>query len=441
MITTIKNIFSIVELRTKLLYTLFFMFVYRLAAHVPTPGIDAAKLQQFFEQANNANGFLGLLDVFAGGALSRATILALGVMPYISASIILQLMTAVVPSLQKLAKEGDLGRKKLNQYTRYLTVFITMFQAVGFARLLDNYGFVPNPGPLFTFTTMVCMTAGTMFVMWLGERITKKGLGNGISLIIFAGIVARIPNALVQFAGSLKRGEMTFIPVLMMLAVMVAIVYFVVLIQEGQRKIPVQYPKRVVGRKMTIGQTTYLPLKINQAGVIPVIFASSILMFPQQMQQFLDPTNKSVFLKALGTMFSYGSATYIFMYLALIVFFTYFYTAITLNPRDVADNLKKSGGFIPGVRPGEATAFHVNYILNRIALPGSIFLGFIAVLPILMSKGMFQSTSSYMYFGGTSLLIAVGVGLDFMKQIESHLLMSHYDGFTKKGRLGKPRRY
>ncbi len=441
MITTIKNIFSIVELRSKLLYTLFILFVYRLASHVPTPGIDTVKLKAFFDQAENASGFLGLLDVFAGGAMSRATILALGVMPYISASIILQLMTAVVPSLQKLAKEGDLGRKKLNQYTRYLTVFITMFQAIGFAKLLDSYQLVTNYNTMFIITTMLAMTAGTMLVMWFGELITAKGLGNGISIIIFAGIVARIPASVMQFGSDIQNGQMDIAKLIVLLAVMVAIVYFVVLIQEGQRKIPVQYPKRIVGRKMTVGQTTYLPLKINQAGVIPVIFASSILMFPQQMQQFLDPTGKVGFLKVLGSMFSYASPTYILTYLLLIVFFTYFYTAITLNPIDVADNLKKSGGFIPGVRPGQATADHVNFILNRIALPGALFLGFIAILPIVMSKAMFGSSNSNLYFGGTSLLIAVGVGLDFMKQIESHLLMSHYDGFTKKGRLGKPRRY
>ena len=437
MIGNLKNVFKIEELRTKLFYTLFLLFVYRLVAHVPTPGIDFTALQEYFaNSAAKGQGILGLLDVFAGGALRRATVLALGIMPYISASIILQLLTAVIPALEKLAKEGELGRKKINQYTRYLTVVITLFQSLALARWLNSNNFVPNYSTSFVLMTMVTMTAGTMFVLWIGELITKKGIGNGVSLIIFAGIVARFPNAVIQTIGLVVEGKRLNILELVVLAVMMfAVVYFIVLIQEGQRKITVQYPKRIVGRKMTVGQTTYLPLKVNQAGVIPIIFASSILMFPGTIAQFAG--SKSVFWSKVARVFDYGSSTYIFVFVGLIVFFTYFYTAITLNPIDVADNLKKSGGFIPGVRPGKATSDYVNYILNRIALPGAIFLGGIAVLPIIL----YSRLNLPFYFGGTSLLIAVGVGLDTMKQIESHLLMRHYDGFTKKGRLGRPRRY
>jgi preprotein translocase subunit SecY len=435
MISNLKNIFKIEELRTKIFYTFFLLFIYRLVSHVPTPGIDFSALQNYFAGAAGGQGILGLLDVFAGGALSRATVLALGIMPYISASIILQLLTAVVPALERLAKEGELGRKKINQYTRYLTVLITLFQSLALARWLNGQGFVPNYNTGFLLMTMMTMTAGTMFVLWLGELITKKGIGNGVSLIIFAGIVARFPNAVIQTVGLVVEGQRLNLFELALIGIMMfAVVYFIVLIQEGQRKITVQYPKRIVGRKMTVGQTTYLPLRVNQAGVIPIIFASSILMFPGTIAQFMG--DKSVFWSKVARVFDYGTSTYMLVYIGLIIFFTYFYTAITLNPIDVADNLKKSGGFIPGVRPGKATADYVNYILNRIALPGAIFLGAIAVLPIIL----YSHLNLPFAFGGTSLLIAVGVGLDTMKQIEAHLLMRHYDGFTKKGRLGRPRR-
>ncbi|MBN2726024.1 preprotein translocase subunit SecY [Candidatus Mcinerneyibacteriota bacterium] len=435
MISNLRNIFKIEELKKKIFYTFFLLFIYRLVSHVPTPGIDFSALQEYFAGAAGGKGILGLLDVFAGGALSRATVLALGIMPYISASIILQLLTAVVPALERLAKEGELGRKKINQYTRYLTVLITLFQSLALARWLNGQGFVPNYNTGFLLMTMLTMTAGTMFVLWIGELITKKGIGNGVSLIIFAGIVARFPNAVIQTVGLVVEGQrMNFFELALIAIMMFAVIYFIVLIQEGQRKITVQYPKRIVGRKMTVGQTTYLPLRVNQAGVIPIIFASSILMFPGTIAQFAG--DKSVFWSKVARVFDYGTSTYILVYIGLIIFFTYFYTAITLNPIDVADNLKKSGGFIPGVRPGKATADYVNYILNRIALPGAIFLGAIAVLPIIL----YSRLKLPFYFGGTSLLIAVGVGLDTMKQIEAHLLMRHYDGFTKKGRLGRPRR-
>ncbi|TYB31323.1 MAG: preprotein translocase subunit SecY [Candidatus Mcinerneyibacterium aminivorans] len=435
MISKIRNIFKIEELRKKIFYTLAILFVFRLVAHVPVPGIDSAKLASYFAK-QASNNFLGLLDVFAGGALRRATILALGIMPYISASIIFQLLTAVIPALEKLSKEGELGRKKINQYTRYATVVITLVQSFALTKWLNSQGFVPNYGWGFIIQTMLTMTAGTMFLLWLGERISKNGIGNGVSMIIFAGIVARLPNAAIQTYGQVfVLNQMNVLQLIFILAMMVGVVLFVVLIQEGQRKIPVRYPKRVVGRKMTMGQSTYLPLRVNQAGVIPIIFASSILMFPGTLAQFAGG-NQNSFLAKLAVWFAPGSTLYVLVYITLIVFFTYFYTAITMNPRDVADNLKKSGGFIPGVRPGEATSEHINYILNRIALPGALFLASIAILPIILS----QQLNIPFAFGGTSVLISVGVGLDTVKKIESHLLMRHYDGFTKKGRLGSARR-
>src|SRR6056297_307573 len=436
MISKIRNIFKIEELRKKIFFTLGVLFVFRLVAHVPVPGIDSAKLASYFAK-QASNNFLGLLDVFAGGALRRATVLALGIMPYISASIIFQLLTAVIPALEKLSKEGELGRKKINQYTRYATVAITLVQSFALSKWLNAKGFVPDYGWGFIIQTMITMTAGTMFLMWLGERISKKGIGNGISMIIFAGIVARFPNAVIKtYELVFKLNQLNFLELMVIIALMVGVVLFVVMIQEGQRKIPVRYPKRVVGRKMTMGQSTYLPLRVNQAGVITIIFASSILMFPGTLAQFAGGNENSIFNK-IAMVFSPGSTLYVIAYVTLIVFFTYFYTAITMNPRDVADNLKKSGGFIPGVRPGKQTSEHINYILNRIALPGALFLAFIAILPILLSSQM----NLPFYFGGTSVLIAVGVGLDTVKKIESHLLMRHYDGFTKKGRLGKSRRY
>lgn len=436
MISKVRNIFKIEELRKKIFYTLGMLFIFRLVSHIPVPGIDSAALTEFFSK-QAGNNFMGMLDVFAGGALRKATILALGIMPYISASIIFQLLTAVIPALEKLSKEGELGRKKIQQYTRYATVVITLVQSFALTKWLNGKGFVPDYGIIFTIMTMLTMTAGTMFLLWLGERITKNGIGNGVSMIIFAGIVARLPNALIKtYKLVFQLNQMNVFQLILIVGMMILVVALVVLIQEGQRKIPVRYPKRVVGRKMTMGQSTYLPLKVNQAGVIPIIFASSILMFPGTLAQFAGGKENSIFNK-IAMWFAPGSNMYIITFVTLIVFFTYFYTAITMNPRDVAENLKQGGGFIPGVRPGKATSEHINYILNRIALPGAVFLAFIAILPLLLSKFM----NIPFRFGGTSVLIAVGVGLDTVKKIESHLLMRHYDGFTKKGRLGKSRRY
>jgi preprotein translocase subunit SecY len=428
-----RNVFKIKELRDRLLYTAAILIVVRIGAHVTLPGIDAHLLAQA-EAAQGSNTLFGLYDLFVGGAFKNAAIFALGIMPYISSSIILQLLGAVVPYFQKLSKEGEEGRKKLTQLTRYGTVVVSALQGWGVSvRLtsmtLEQMPIVPAEvqGIAFTLSTVMFLTAGTMFMMWLGEQITERGIGNGISLIIFIGIIARFPHSILdQF-----RISQNLIIGILILAVMVAIVAGVVLVTQGTRRIPVQYAKRVVGRKVYGGVTQYIPLRVNTAGVMPIIFAQSIMFIPSTILTFFP---ESEFMQSMSAYFQYTSATYAVMYGLLIVFFTYFYTAIAFNPKDVSENMQKQGGFIPGIRPGKHTADFIDNILTRITLPGSIFLAIIAILPTFVSR--FGVTPSFsQFFGGTSLLIMVGVALDTLQQVESHLLMRHYDGFMKSGKL------
>jgi preprotein translocase subunit SecY len=428
-----RNIFKIQELRTRLLYTAALLIVVRIGAHITLPGVDAVLLAKA-EASQAANTLFGLYDLFVGGAFKNAAIFALGIMPYISSSIILQLLGAVVPYFQKLSKEGEEGRKKLTQLTRYGTVVVSALQGWGVSvRLsslqLEGLPIVPVEvqGFAFTVSTVIFLTAGTMFMMWLGEQITERGIGNGISLIIFIGIIARFPHSIVdQF-----RVSQNLIIGLIILAVMVAIIAGVVLVTQGTRRIPVQYAKRVVGRKVYGGVTQYIPLRVNTAGVMPIIFAQSIMFIPQTILTFFP---ESEFMQTISEYFSYTSFTYAFFYGVMIVFFTYFYTAIAFNPKDVSENMQKQGGFIPGIRPGKHTADFIDNILTKITLPGSIFLAVIAILPAFVSR--FGVTPSFsQFFGGTSLLIMVGVALDTLQQVESHLLMRHYDGFMKSGKL------
>jgi preprotein translocase subunit SecY len=430
---SLRNVFKIQELRTRLLFTALLLIIVRIGAHVTLPGVDARLLAQ--AEANQAaNTLFGLYDLFVGGAFRNAAIFALGIMPYISSSIILQLLGAVVPYFQKLSKEGEEGRKKLNQLTRYGTVIVAALQGWGVSvRLtsltLDQQPIVPLEiqGIGFTLSTVLFLTTGTMFMMWLGEQITERGIGNGISLIIFIGIIARFPHSIVdQF-----RVTSNLIIGLLMVAAMVAIIAGVVLVTQGTRRIPVQYAKRVVGRKVYGGVTQYIPLRVNTAGVMPIIFAQSIMFIPSTILTFFP---ESELMQSLSGYFQYTSLTYSFFYALMIVFFTYFYTAIAFNPKDVSENMQKQGGFIPGIRPGKHTADFIDNILTRITLPGSIFLAVIAILPAFVSR--FGVTGSFaQFFGGTSLLIMVGVALDTLQQIESHLLMRHYDGFMKSGKM------
>jgi preprotein translocase subunit SecY len=430
---TVRNIFKIEELRTRILFTAGLLVLVRVGAHVTIPGVDAALLARA-EASQAANTLFGLYDLFVGGAFKNAAVFALGIMPYISSSIILQLLGAVVPYFQKLTKEGEEGRKKLTQLTRYGTVLVAALQAWGVTVRLqsltvDGTPIVPADiqGYGFIVSTIIVLTAGTMLMMWLGEQITDRGIGNGISLIIFIGIVARFPQSIVdQFMVT-----QNLILDLIIIALMVAIVAGVVLVTQGTRRIPVQYAKRVVGRKVYGGVTQYIPLRVNTAGVMPIIFAQSIMFIPSTILTFFPD---SEFIQQLSGYFSYTSLTYSLFYGLLIVFFTYFYTAIAFNPKDVAENMQKQGGFVPGIRPGKHTADFIDNILTRITLPGSIFLAIIAILPAFVSR--FGVTPGFaQFFGGTSLLIMVGVALDTLQQIESHLLMRHYDGFMKSGKL------
>jgi preprotein translocase subunit SecY len=429
----LQNVTKIPELKRRLLVTFGLLAAYRLGAHVPTPGVDGEALARFFDSVQGT--LLGLVDLFSGGNLRRLTVFALGIMPYISASIILQLLTVVVPALERLAKEGEAGRKKITQYTRYGTIVLSAFQslfiAYGLEGMNDPSGvtLVPYPGWGFRILTMITLTAGTALIMWLGEQISEKGIGNGISLIIFAGIVVRIPSALVAtYTQVVQTKEIGPLTLLAIAALMVAVTAAVVIMQEGQRKIPVQYAKRVVGRRVYGGQSTHIPLRINTAGVIPVIFASSIILFPATLARFVN----TWWMQAVSDALSPGPlprhSLYYLLYMGCIVFFTYFYTAIVFNPNDLADNMKKYGGFIPGVRPGKRTAEFIDRTLTRITLPGAIFLALISVLPDFLIR-LFNVP---FYFGGTSLLIVVGVALDTVRQMESHLLMRHYEGFLRR---------
>jgi preprotein translocase subunit SecY len=434
---TFRNIFKIHELRQRILYTLGVLFLVRLGSHLTVPGVDSALLSQAMANRSTDDLF-GLYDLFVGGAFSNAAIFALGIMPYISASIIIQLMGAVVPYFQKLQREGEEGRKKITQLTRYGTVLISAMQAWGVTvRLLNmevqNLPVVPEAvqGIGWILTTIIILTSGTVFMMWMGEQITDKGIGNGISLIIFIGIIARFPIAILNEYRLIEAGQRPIIIEIIIFVFMFFIIAGVVLVTQGTRRIPVQYAKRVVGRKIYGGVTQYIPLRVNTAGVMPIIFAQSIMFIPNTVLSFF-PENE--FLQSLSGWFHFTSPVYSTIYALMIIFFTYFYTAIAFNPKDVADNMKKQGGFIPGIRPGKQTSDFIDNILTKITLPGSIFLAIIAILPAFVSA-MGVTGEFAQFFGGTSLLICVGVALDTLQQIESHLLMRHYDGFMKSGKI------
>ncbi|MBV8546638.1 MAG: preprotein translocase subunit SecY [Acidobacteria bacterium] len=458
---TLRNIWAIEDLRKRVLFTFGLLAVYRLGSHIPTPGVDPVALAEFFK---SAGGALGFLDLFSGGALRRLSVFALGIMPYISASIILQLLTVVWPYLEKLSKEGEMGRRKINQYTRYGTVVLSIVQSLGVAFWLKNQ---PAPGgaPLvpqavqdwffgigFPIMTVLTLTTGTAFVMWLGEQISERGIGNGISLIIFAGIVVNLPHAVFGIAEDVLNGQRNLFAMLALIVFMAAVVAFVVFMERAQRRIPVQYAKRVVGRKVYGGSNTYLPLRVNTAGVIPVIFASSILVIPQTLASMI----KTPWAQAIGSQMRVGEPLYYLLQVVGIVFFCYFYTSIVFNPVDTADNMRKYGGFIPGIRPGKKTSDYIDRVLTRITFVGSLYLAAVCILPEFLIAGVHVAQLPFgigaaldralplwftegmgfnFYFGGTSLLIVVGVAMDTIQQIESQLVMRHYDGFMKRGRI------
>ncbi|MFH1011620.1 MAG: preprotein translocase subunit SecY [bacterium] len=441
MLERYASILKIPELKTRILFTLGIFLVYRIGGHVPVAGINAAALGEFFQQS--ANTLFGLYDMFVGGAFQRATVFALGIMPYISASIIFQLMGTVVPYFQKLQKEGEEGRKKITQLTRYGTVIIAALQAGGVSvfltRLVAPSGapVVPNPGIGFNFLTMVTLAAGTTLIMWLGEQITERGIGNGISLLILVGILDRFPYAVMEEAQMIQAGNRHFLTDVFFLILLFFLTVAVVAITQGMRKIPVQYAKRVVGRKIYGGQSTHIPLRVNSAGVMPIIFAQSIMFIPSSVAAVMPDSGLK---EALQIYFDTNSAMYMIFYFVLIVFFTYFYTAIVLNPVDLADNMKKQGGFIPGIRPGKHTSEFIDNVLSKVTFPGAIFLGLIAIVPTIILTQFNVSWNFASFYGGTSILIMVGVSLDTLQQIESHLLMRHYDGLMKTGRLRGRRR-
>ena len=418
MLSALSNIAKITELRQKVVFTLAMFIVFRAGTHIPVPGVNAAMIEQLFTSGN----LFGLLDMFSGGALSKFSIFAMSITPYINASIILQLLQVVVPTLERWHKEGEEGRKKINKLTRYGTVVLGFIQAIGMAfglRVAIN-----DPGVGSILMIAITLTAGTVFLMWIGEQITAKGIGNGISLIIFAGIVSRLPDGMAVIFNYLKAGTISVLSVILFAILAIVMIVFVVAITQGIRKVPVQYAKRVVGRKMYGGHTSYIPLKVNQAGVIPIIFASSVLMFPVTIAQFIDVP----WIKTVAGWFAWGTPLQTTLYLLMIVFFTYFYTAVSMNIGDMSDNIKKYCGFIPGLRPGKPTTDYLDKIMSRITMAGAVFLALIAIMPnvIVWTTGI-----EGVYFGGTALLIVVGVALDTMKQIESLILMRHYQGFMK----------
>jgi preprotein translocase subunit SecY len=457
MIETIRNIFSIPDLRQRVLFTFGLLAVFRIGANIPTPGINSAAVRDFFAQLQGT--FFGFIDLFSGGALSNMTIFALGIMPYISASIILQLLTVVWPYLERLQKEGELGRKKITQYTRYGTILLSIIQGSAIAITLERttspsgmpFVDADTQGWPFRLMTILTLTTGTAFLMWLGEQITERGIGNGISLLIFSGIAVGVPTAIIQTYQQLEVGSLSVLTLAALSVVMVATTAFVVLMESGQRRIPVQYAKRVVGRKMYGGQSTHLPIRVNTSGVIPVIFASSIIMFPQTITQFINhPWAQSV-----SNALQWGQPLYNLLYVSGIIFFCYFYTAIIFNPEDVADNMRKYGGFIPGIRPGKRTAQYIDDVLTKLTLVGSLYLASVAVLPVFLISGFKVAPIPFIgpfldsmlplwfteglgitfFFGGTSLLILVGVAMDTVRQVESQLVMRHYDGFIKGGKV------
>ena len=432
-VESIRNIFLIPELKRRVLFTLGLFVVYRFGVHIPSPGVDAQALAAAMESQRGT--LFGLYDIFVGGAFSRATVFALGIMPYISASIILQVLGAVVPYLEKLRKEGEEGQKKITQLTRYGTVLIALVQSYAYGIFLQSapggIPVVPDPGLGFLMTLMITQTAGTIFVMWLGEQITERGIGNGISLIIFINIIGDFPRILLSTFDLLRTGAIGIIPVLFAFAFLVALIAGVVVLTQGTRKIPVQYAKRIVGRRMYGGAQTHIPLRVNTAGVIPIIFASSILILPTTVAQFIPDSSISLWI---ATNFAPGvNGIWEVLYGLFIIFFTYFYTAVVLNPNDLAENMRKYGGFIPGIRPGRKTAEYIDRVLTRITMVGAVALAIVAILPDLIFSGL--GLQGFVVFGGTSVLIVVGVALDTLQQIESHLLMRHYEGFVKKGRI------
>ena len=445
LLLSFQNCFKIPDLRRRILFTVGLLVVYRIGGQITVPGVQLAVLTEFFQSSGNT--LFGLYDMFVGGAFTRGTIFALGIMPYISASIILQLLGAVIPYFQKLQREGEEGRKKITQYTRYGTVFLAAAQSYGVSFFLVNImaplsgnPAVPNPGLGFTLSTMLTITTGTIFIMWLGEQITERGIGNGISLIIFIGIVAEFPYAISQEYSHflINRGfSKNIIEEIILVVLMFAVVAFVILLTQGLRKIPVQYAKRVVGRRVYGGQATHIPLRINTAGVIPIIFAQSIMFLPGTITQMF-PGNE--FMLTVGSFFSTESMFYWFAYSMMIIFFAYFYTAIVMDPNQLADNMKKHGGFIPGIRPGPRTAQYIDGIMTRITLPGSIALALVAIFPFFVTRQFNVAPSFAQFFGGTGLLIVVGVALDTLQQIESQLMTRHYEGFMKRGKIQGRRR-
>lgn len=455
MLESIRNIFSIPDLRKRVIFTLLLLAVYRIGAQIPNPGISGQALAEFW-QAQKGTLF-GMVDLFTGRNMSRMTIFALGIMPYISASIILQLLQVVWPYLERLSKEGELGRKKITQYTRYGTLGICLIQSFGISIFLEQITtpggapIVPNPGLGFKLLTVLTLTTGTVFIMWLGEQISERGIGNGISLIIFAGIVVDFPRGMQSLIEGLRTGDMSALRLIFLVALMIAVVAVIVFVERGQRRLPVSYAKRVVGRKIYGGQSTHLPLRVNTGGVIPIIFAASVITIPSTIAQMIQIP----FMQSLAEQFSMGMPLYNLFYIAAIIFFTYFYVSIIFNPADVADNLRKYGGFIPGIRPGKNTADYIDGVLSRLTLVGAVYLAAVAILPEILMTGFnvqpiplignfldqnlpewfTQGLNVDFYFGGTSILIVVGVAMDTLQQIEAQLVMRHYDGFMRRGRM------
>lgn len=455
MLNSIKNIFSIPDLRRRVIFTLLLLAVYRIGAQIPNPGISDVALAEFWAQQKGT--IFGMLDLFTGRGMSRMTIFALGIMPYISSSIILQLLQVVWPYLERLSKEGELGRKKITQYTRYGTLFICAIQAFGISLFLEKttspggMAIVLNPGIGFKLLTILTLTTGTTFIMWLGEQISERGIGNGISLIIFAGIVVDFPRMAQTVIGQVRTGDVTILSVILFGAVMLGLVGAIVFVERGQRRLPVSYAKRVVGRKIYGGQSTHLPLRVNTGGVIPIIFAAAVITIPATIAQMI----KVPLIQNIAVQFGQGMPLYALLYVTAIIFFTYFYVSIIFNPTDVAENLRKYGGFIPGIRPGKNTADYIDNVLSRLTLVGASYLAGIAILPEFLISGfrvqtlpwigtfleanlpqwLMQGMNIEFYFGGTSILIVVGVAMDTMQQIEAQLVMRHYDGFMRRGRL------
>jgi preprotein translocase subunit SecY len=425
-IGSLGTIAKIPELKRRVIFTLLMLFVYRIGVHVPTPGVNSAALKDMFDRY--AQTLFGVVDMFTGGAMEHFSVFSLGIMPYISASIILQLLTVVVPHLERLSKEGEAGRKKITQYTRYGTVVLSLIQGMGISiGLAQSEGMVYMNKGAFVVLSMITLTAGTAFIMWLGEQITERGIGNGISLIIFAGIVARMPSAIGNTIQLVKTGDMGFLILVLLMVIMVAVIATIVFVERGQRRIPVQYAKRVVGRRVYGGQSTHLPLKVNTAGVIPPIFASSLIIFPATIAQFLNVP----VLTWITSWLRPATGVYELIYVGLIIFFCYFYTAVTFNPVDVAENMKKYGGYIPGIRPGKKTSQYIDKVLTRLTFGGAVYVSVVCVLPSILIARF----NAPFYFGGTSLLIVVGVALDTLTQIESHMIQRHYEGFIRSGRI------